>query len=929
MVNWRQIRAALTKGSSKIGLTQRHAAVNATAATGAASDAVLFFEELASLATGTGRIVPAAPSSALNTNLHLWNATVYPDKRVPDAERWWDEASRDLLRRFPDADRYALDWLCDIPGRHAQVARLRGLGAIRYGDSSPDWLKLWVLRRPLPERAERIETALTEALLAAIQGAAPWATGPTGEAERTRAKHAFDDLVRFLDRVCDDGDDFLQRAGRLVGRTLACPSGGQSVQGMVEHLLGAFVPPLWRAGRLSPEDQTQALLRHPGLARNLEYAGSPPAGRQQLHEIVQSLIARAAAEGTIDRPAQEVASGFSSYAGFADFAAAVRWLDRPAGAKNDAWAVHVLRRLPPPGPEDVAALEAFADVKADTLCVACVFAPSWATTVERAVPVKETDGLAGFAAWPRPYLGASPWALDYDGNRAVEWDPGAIPGERAGLADTIERMGEERVRKLLAHPLLRKYAKTAGFCLAAILGENAADVEVRFLKRDKWAVVALGMLPDEGDVQDRYLALRRFAQEAQKSGPQRGASEAVAVQIALAHLAVTGGYDDVKALEWAIETALAAGVDPAARRWTAAGYDLWVEPSDAAPIRVERGGKSLKSVPAVVRRTAEYAEAKEARDLLLAQTERVRRRLERAMVRGERLDRAACDQLLALPAGRLLLPRLVLLARLPDTADPVEIAGDRTLAGELVALAGATEVRIAHPLDLAVSGTLAGWQRRIVQDGIVQPFNQLFRGVYLPTAGERASQICHRFRGRKVTLGALRRALLRAGWEAPSYYAGFVRRFGPSVVAELGLEDWVTFGAANAPVTLGELGFHGRNRHDRLPALDALWFAEAVREVELATAPASSLPPDQMLSTEQMAVRGDLVRAFVPEAIVTGEIARLPGGGVHLATGAAYDGAGNPILLPELVIPAAFPYPTPEPAAADVLARALHLAARS
>jgi hypothetical protein len=202
MLNWSRIRNVWARGSKKAETVDQHAALNATDATAPSrGDTILFFEEIASIATGTGRVVPAPPWAGRTTYLHLWNAIGSPDKQIPDAERWWNEATGRLLRRFPAADRYALDWLCDIPGRHAQVVRLRSLRTNAYGDATPDWLKLWVLRRPVPERAERIEAALLETLPPAVQGLAPWYTQSDGWAE----KHAIDDLIRFLPRCATTG----------------------------------------------------------------------------------------------------------------------------------------------------------------------------------------------------------------------------------------------------------------------------------------------------------------------------------------------------------------------------------------------------------------------------------------------------------------------------------------------------------------------------------------------------------------------------------------------------------------------------------------------------------------------------------------------------------------------------------------------------
>ena len=99
-----------------------------------------------------------------------------------------------------------------------------------------------------------------------------------------------------------------------------------------------------------------------------------------------------------------------------------------------------------------------------------------------------------------------------------------------------------------------------------------------------------------------------------------------------------------------------------------------------------------------------------------------------------------------------------------------------------------------------------------------------------------------------------------------------------------------------------------------------------VRDADLATTAALTDRLDiGAASPEQRTVRADLVRAFVPAATTEGDLARLPDGAVHLVSGAASDAAGNPLLLPDLPAPAAFPYPDPDPTTAMVVARALHL----
>lgn len=130
---------------------------------------------------------------------------------------------------------------------------------------------------------------------------------------------------------------------------------------------------------------------------------------------------------------------------------------------------------------------------------------------------------------------------------------------------------------------------------------------------------ALGLLPDEGDILQRYLALRRFWKEAKQFGAQRRASERLAAEDGLSNLAITAGFSDLAGLEWAMEAQLAQEIDPTTRRWSIGDYIVRIGSDEKASLIVERNGQPLKAVPASVREAPEYEEIKEARELLKAQ----------------------------------------------------------------------------------------------------------------------------------------------------------------------------------------------------------------------------------------------------------------------------------------------------------------------
>jgi hypothetical protein len=89
-------------------------------------------------------------------------------------------------------------------------------------------------------------------------------------------------------------------------------------------------------------------------------------------------------------------------------------------------------------------------------------------------------------------------------------------------------------------------------------------------------------------------------------------------------------------------------------------------------------------------------------------------------------------------------------------------------------------VRIAHPAELLAAGELEPWQRRIVDERIVQPFKQCFREVYQPLAEELQATRSQRFAGHQVLVPRAF-ALLRSKGYSPG--RGEARRdwAGPAV----------------------------------------------------------------------------------------------------------------------------------------------------
>lgn len=783
------------------------------------------------------------------TLLYSVQAVLQGRSLEPGQERQWQDFTGMMLARHPEADRLALQGMI----RHAEREKAGQRLAAPQGSSTAGTLlgllAAWVLRRPTPDAADQVLRSLEELLgLTSRTWLGSLLGGSTGSANLKKAEASV--LARTLARL-DRREEppyprskplmlhLIERHLQLKGR-LDEPS-----REVLDALLADMAPYLNQTPAVV--ELTETVL----LAAPIHLRRAP--GGEALQVATDRVVARALAA----EPHAEIHTTMTfigRFAGFDQFLSACRQLDRYPQVKRplpgdsgrsdpDAciqWPVSLLLKLPPPGPADESRAGELNQVSRATLLLVAVLAPRWVGLIE---PHLDWPGLGALISWCHQCGQTAAWRWE---STFLTDQPGDEEELEGGLDRTLAMeaaalMGPKRLSELTKLPAFRRRYREALVCLLACLGENGADVEAGFAKRNKTAVRALGLLPDEDDVLDRYLALRRFAKEARQFGPQRQASETKAAEDGLDNLALTAGYSDRAALEWAMEAKLAESVDPTSRRWVIEGYTVWLEPDEKATVAVEREGKRLKNVPPAVRQSPEYSEVKEAREQLQAQWDRVLRRLESSMARGEVMDRATFAPAFTTPAGRAMVPGLVLRCWLPGSDNPVEALNLTRLDGTPVAPDTVERYQVAHPLQLAAAGTLEAWQRRLVDLGVTQPFAQLFREMYSTVEARR--QVA----GRQVRLGALVERLKRSGWKREGE-GDLVRPLGRRKSASLWFSDGASWMEATAVLTVDQL-------HLPDEPLDPLLLSEVIREADLATAhacPDKSLAPE---SREALAAR--------------------------------------------------------------------------
>ncbi|MFC7761389.1 DUF4132 domain-containing protein [Catellatospora bangladeshensis] len=385
-------------------------------------------------------------------------------------------------------------------------------------------------------------------------------------------------------------------------------------------------------------------------------------------------------------------------------------------------------------------------------------------------------------------------------SRVVRNDRAAI----LAAAAEVRPADAERLLKLVPNDVV-----------AAALGLRRKPIMTRVEKWSPVGITAYGMLPpgDGETVLERWVALRELRRRAGEMfpAPERRKQHAVAVDVALDHLAQVGGYADAAALDAAGEAYAPTPMPPELRvgpYTVSAGFQ-----GAEAAIVAAKGGRVLKTLPKAAREDPGLAALRERLELLRGETARLCGRLRRLVVTGEPLPAAELARLRATPAGAGL-PLLVW----QDAGGRFGWLDDLDRSGPLIA---------AHPAALAAAGLLAHWQGEAARLRLCQPVPQLFREWYAPTPEESTGQAT-RFTGRVVDGGAAARELASRGWRLDDVpQARATKRFGEHTAV---LHGEVSGCWGTGDVGFARLEFPGAGA-DRVPPVV---FSEAVRDLEQA-----------------------------------------------------------------------------------------------
>ena len=456
------------------------------------------------------------------------------------------------------------------------------------------------------------------------------------------------------------------------------------------------------------------------------------------------------------------------------------------------------------------------------------------------------------------------------------------------------------------HSRARKYAD-------ATLGKFGVDETEKAVsdKRNKDLLMAYALIPltGEDDICRRYLYIQRFRKESKQFGSQRVASEGKAVEMALTNLAINAGYSDTMRLTLRMETKVIDDSRALLEEQIIEGvaFKITLDENGKATLACSKDGKTLKSVPAKLKKHETVVALTDMVKTLSEQYRRTRVMLERAMEDSTTFTFGELSALSAHPVVYPMLKNLVLIS-----GDTVGFLADNGLVndnGTIQTLDDSAEIKIAHPFDLYSKGYWRAYQKYLFENKIAQPFRQIFRELYVKTAEEMDMFHSLRYAGNQIQPAKTVGALKSRRWVADIEDGLQKVYYKENIVAQIyALADWFSPADIEAP-TLEWVCFTNRKTGEEIKIADIpdIVFSEVMRDVDLAVSVAHAGGVDPETSHSTMEMRAAILSFVLPmfritnvkveghHAIVEGKLAEYS---IHLGSGVVHQlgGAMIPVL---------------------------------
>ncbi|OZI13020.1 hypothetical protein CEW92_03620 [Bacillaceae bacterium SAS-127] len=462
-------------------------------------------------------------------------------------------------------------------------------------------------------------------------------------------------------------------------------------------------------------------------------------------------------------------------------------------------------------------------------------------------------------------------------------------------------------------------------------------------KRNKDKVRCVGLIPlskriPEKDAWKRYQFLQKFLKESKQFGAQRRESEGLAVRVALANLARNAGIDDVTRFVWQMELFSLKEREIFMKPMKIEDADMWLEVDElgVAQLIVQKDGKTLKSIPARLKKKPKVVQIQEVRKEMREQQKRSKKSLEEAMERSTAFQLGELQALLRHPVISPLLKTLVV--KVDQYLGYVQEDGLRTLTDGLLQMDPEKTAILAHPYHLYEAKQWRTFQQDLFEKKVQQPFKQVFRELYLVNADERQTTNSRRYAGHQVQPQKTVALLKNRQWLA-TYEEGLRKvNYDADIVATLyAMCDWFTPADIESP-TLEYVYFYHRKTGKTLNLEDIppVVFSEIMRDVDLVVSVAHVGGVDPEASHSTIETRAAIVEELMKllkidnvsvkehHAIVRGKLGEYS---IHLGSGVIHQIGGQ--MIPVIAVPSQhrgrifLPFADEDPRTAEIMSKIL------
>ncbi|WP_310485801.1 DUF5724 domain-containing protein [Chamaesiphon sp. VAR_48_metabat_403] len=518
-----------------------------------------------------------------------------------------------------------------------------------------------------------------------------------------------------------------------------------------------------------------------------------------------------------------------------------------------------------------------AKISEEKLIQFAFFAPQWVNYIQQAI---DLPGFAEGVWWIHAHTKDNNWSVEQDVREIwVAQIAERTPLSAASLVDgavdvewfgrVYATLGAERWQQLdkaaqyasngSGHQRAKQFAN-------AMLGqiEKGELLDRITKKRHQDSIRALGLCPldpgkkREPDILSRYQTYQEFLRTSKKFGSQRRASEKLAVEIGMENLARTAGFADPQRLQWAMEAAAIADLveKPQVVSIEDTTISLSITPTGTPEITITKAGKTLKAIPAKLKKNPEIEALLDRKQSIVKQASRMRLSLEQAMEGGDAFTKPELHQLAQHPVLAPMLRQLVLIATTGNEIGYLEPNGTELVSPHGKIALTAAKFRIAHPHDLLITKEWHLWQHECFTTARQQPFKQVFRELYVATAAEQTKTGSKRYEGHQVNPRQAIALFGQRGWIS-SPDEGLRRTFHQAgLIAAVSFANGYYTPLEVEGLTIDRLNFYKRDEWKPLPLADIppRIFSEVMRDLDLVVSVAhiGGIDPEASASTVEM-----------------------------------------------------------------------------